>query len=50
MFTCVIFDYNLEGPRASKTRILHERSYGISSASFVKYDLIPIAREKMHKI
>ena len=50
MFTCVIFDYNLEGPRASKTRILHERSYGISSASFVKYDLIPIAREQMHKI
>ena len=50
MFTCVIFDYNLEGPRASKTRILHDLSYDISSVSFVKYDLIPIAQAKMHKI
>ena len=50
MFTFVIFDYSLEGPRASKTRTLHDRSYDISSTSFAKYDLIPIAREKMHKI
>ena len=50
MFTCVIFDYNLEGARASKTRILHDRSYDISSASFVKYDLMLIAQAKMQKI
>ena len=50
MFTFVIFGYNLEGPCASKTRVLYDRSYDISSTSFAKYDLTPIAREKMHKI
>ena len=50
MFTCVIFDYNLEGQRASKTRILHVRSYHFFNDSLSKNVLTPMTSACAHEI
>ena len=50
MFIFVILNYSLEGPPASKTRILHDRSHHFFNDSLSKNVLTPMTSAYAQKI